>query len=92
MGPEDQISMVFIMEDFQAYWKKSKEQSLSSLSGLHFGHYKAAMYKDMLSKMHVVFIYIAMNSGYFPKHWQQGLMVMPEKKKGLSLWINSGQS
>jgi hypothetical protein len=41
------------------------------------------MYKDTLSKMHAVFIDIAMNSGYSPTCWQQGLMVMLEKKKGV---------
>ena len=26
MGPEDQISMVFTMEDFQAYWKSQRKE------------------------------------------------------------------
>jgi hypothetical protein len=83
MGPEDQISMVITKEDFQAYWKKSKERTSYSLLGLTFGHYKAAMYKDTLSEMHAVFMDIALNLGYSPTHWQRGLAVMLEKKKGV---------
>jgi hypothetical protein len=58
----------------------------SSLSSLHFGHYKAVIDNEKLSEMHYVFIDIAMNLGYSPtKRWQKGLTVMLEKKQGVIL-------
>ena len=81
----DQIDTSFTWEDFQAYWKKAKEQTSSSLSTLHFGHYKAVINNDKLSEMHAVFVDIAINSGFSPKRWQKGLTVMLEKKQGVIL-------
>jgi hypothetical protein len=52
---------------------------------LHFGHYKAVIDKDKLSKMHSVIADIAVNLGYSPKRWQKGLAVMLEKKRGVIL-------
>jgi hypothetical protein len=52
---------------------------------LHFGHYKAVIDNDKLSKMHAVFVDMAINSGYSPKRWQKGLTVMLEKKQGVIL-------
>jgi hypothetical protein len=62
-----------------------KECTSSLLSTLHFCHYKAVTDNDKLSKMHAVFVDIALNSGYSPKQWQKGLMVMLEKKQGVIL-------
>jgi hypothetical protein len=67
------------------YWKKAKENTSSFLSTLHFGHYKAIIDNNKLSKMHVVFVDITINSGYSPKRWQKGLKVMLEKKQGVIL-------
>jgi hypothetical protein len=57
----------------------------SSLSSLHFGHYKAVIDNDKLSEMHSVFVDIVVNLGYSPKRWQKGLTVMLEKKCGVIL-------
>jgi hypothetical protein len=38
--------------------------SSSSVSDLHFGHYKVAAKNERLSEMHAVFINTAVNSGY----------------------------
>jgi hypothetical protein len=81
----DQINTSFSSEDLHAYWKKAKERTSSSLLTLHFGHYKAVIDNDRLSKMHSIFVNIVVNSRYSPKHWQKGLTVMLEKKKGVIL-------
>ena len=66
-GPEDRILMTFTKDDFRDYWKKLKERTSFSLSGLHFGHYKAVIKNDTLSETHAVFVDIAaVNSGYSP--------------------------
>jgi hypothetical protein len=79
----DQIDTSFTREDFQAYWKKSNERTSSSISTLHFVHYKTAIKNDKLSELHTVSINIALNSSYSLKRWQKGLTVMLEKKKGV---------
>jgi hypothetical protein len=56
--------------------------NISSLSTLHFGHYKAVIDEAKLCEMHAVF---AVNSGYSLKRWQKGLTVMLEKKQGVIL-------
>jgi hypothetical protein len=38
---EGEVSVVITQEDYQYYWRKVKESTSSSLSGLHFGHYKS---------------------------------------------------
>jgi hypothetical protein len=80
----DHIDTSFSRKVFQAYWKKAWECTSSSISGLHFGHYKAATKNDRLSEIHAVSIDTAVNSGYSPKR-QKGLTVMLEKKKDVIL-------
>jgi hypothetical protein len=70
------------VSDFQNYFK-AKEQTSSSISTLHFGHYKAVCKNDTLSEMHSVFVDFAMNLGFSPKQWKQGLTVMLKKKQGV---------
>ena len=41
-------------EDFQYYWKRVKEKTALSFSGLHFRHYKAIVHSDILSRMHAL--------------------------------------
>ena len=49
-----EVNIVISKEDFQHYWKHAKEHTLSSFSGMHFGHYKAAAHLDFLSKTHAL--------------------------------------
>ena len=75
----------FHCRDYQAHWKWSKECTSSSISGLHFGHWKAAAESNFLSKLHALFTDIVVSTGYSPIRWQQGLSVMLEKKKGVHI-------
>jgi hypothetical protein len=81
----DHIDTSFTCKDFCTYWKKAKECTSSSLSSLHFGHYKAVINNDKLSGMHSIFVDIAINLGYSPKQWQKGLTAMLKKKQGVIL-------
>jgi hypothetical protein len=81
----DRIDTSFTCEDFHAYSKKAKECTSLSLSSFHFGHCKAVINNDKLSKMHSIFIDIAVHSGCSPKRWQKGLTVMLKKKQGAIL-------
>lgn len=80
---EDKISTLVSKEDYQSYWKKAKEKTSSSISGLHFGHWKACADSNYLSGIHALFTEIVITTGYFPPRWQQGLSVMLEKVEGV---------
>ena len=51
---DDRISPMVTREDYQKYWKPSKEKTSSSYSGLHFGHWKAASESDYLLEVHAL--------------------------------------
>ena len=70
ISPDEQIDTDITKEDFQAYWKKARERTFSSMSGLHFGHYKAAVKSALLLEMHSVFTHITVNTGFSPMRWQ----------------------
>ncbi len=50
------ISSKIKTEDFQNYWRKANEKTSSSISGLHFGHYKSAAENKSISKLHAMFL------------------------------------
>ena len=85
IDPFDFIPNTVSLHDYQAHWKWSKECTSSSISGLHFGHWKAAAESNFLSKLHALFTDIIISTGYSPVWWQQGLSVMLEKKKGVCI-------
>ena len=85
IDPADFIPNTVSLQDYQAHWKWSKEHTSSSISGLHFGHWKAAAESNFLSELHALFTDIIVSTSYSPVWWQQGLSVMLEKKKGVCI-------
>jgi len=83
--PEDLIPMTVSKEDYQRHWKRSREKTSSSMSGLHFGHWKAAAESNYLAEIHAMFTEIMVSTGHSPRRWQQGLSVMLEKILGCRL-------
>jgi hypothetical protein len=57
--PRLRLSCEITKEDFQQYWRKPRERTSSSISGLHYGHYKAAATDDTLSKIHALLTELA---------------------------------
>ena len=70
VSPDDKIQTSITKEDFQRYWHKARECTSSSISGLHFGHYKSVARNDFLSEMHAVFTDIVVTMGFSPTRWQ----------------------
>lgn len=77
--------IVVTPDNFRTYWKRMKENTSSSASGLHYGHYKAAVHSDMLSKVLAQHITIITRSGIPPERWSVALQVMLEKVVGTIL-------
>jgi hypothetical protein len=67
------------------FWIKSKEETSSSRSGQHFGHYIAEASSNIISHFHVVKTSIVLKQGISLEHWSQGLVVKHEMAKGCSL-------
>ena len=49
------ISVDVMRDDFIAFQKEAREQTSYSLSGRHFGHYKAASNSPLLCELHASF-------------------------------------
>ncbi len=43
------IKITLGAEDFKYYWQRVHEKTSSSISGIHFGHYKTATYSETLT-------------------------------------------
>lgn len=78
-NPQLRISCEITKEDFQQFWWKQKEWTSSSISSLHYGHYKAATTDDTLSKIHALFMELAITGGSPLSWWETCLSCMLEK-------------
>ena len=63
-------------------WQKAKERTASSLSGAHFGHYKAGTFNEMINAVHTALSAIPLKTGYSYNRWKKGINVMLEKIPG----------
>jgi len=77
-----EIETMITTEDFQNYWKRVDERTLSSFSGVTFSHYKEAAYHPTLSAMHVAYLTASARKGIPLKRWGGGLSVLLEKISG----------
>jgi len=69
-------------EDYQYGWKHARESTASSLSGVHFGHYIAAIDDIITEKINRLMATIPMLTGISPQRWRHALNVMLEKVAG----------
>ena len=83
LDPANHISCEITRQDFQQHWRKARERTSSSLSGLHYGHYKAAAQSDLFSEIHALMTELAVTGGTPLARWESGLSVMLEKTKGI---------
>ena len=76
------------------YWKNAREATQSSLSGMHFGFYKATAKCKMLAQTIAGFVRIPFCTGYSPKRFRKSLNVSimkednnykPEKQRTIHL-------
>ena len=76
---------VITAAQFKWYWRQVKERTSSSVSGVHFGHYKAAIQSDKVSAFLSQKITVIARCGCPPSRWGVGLQVMLEKIAGVAL-------
>lgn len=80
--PPNSVIMWLCWELWQAKWKKAREDTSSSESGLHFGHYIAGAYNDAISAYHAARVSLALRKGLAINRWSRGLSAMLEKEFG----------
>ena len=72
-------------DHFRYYWRQFKEQTSSSISGIHAGHYKSATHSDTVTDFLARKITLIALGGCPPNRWGHGLQVMLEKVAGVAL-------
>jgi hypothetical protein len=72
-------------EEFKHFWKRVNKFTLSSMSGIHYGHYKAAIQDAHSTKMLAQQLTVIARSRIPPERWSVGLQVMLEKIAGVCL-------
>ncbi len=72
---------------FRYYWRRFKERTSSSISGVHAGHYKykSATHSDTVTNFLARKITLMARGGCPPDRWGHGLQVMLEKVAGGAL-------
>ncbi len=77
--------IVITPKDFKRFWKKVKEFTSLSMSGVHYGHYKAAIQDALSTEILAQQLTVIARSGILPENWSIGLQVMLEKIAGVCL-------
>jgi hypothetical protein len=72
-------------EEFIQFWKKVREFTSSSSSGVHYGHYKATIQDPISTRALALQLTVVARSGIPPESWGVGLQVMLEKIAGVCL-------
>ena len=85
MFQEDHVKTTLGESDFCYYWRKFKEKTSSSISGVHVGHYKSATFSDMVTNFLSWKITLIVRGGCPPERWGHALQVLLEKVAGVAL-------
>jgi hypothetical protein len=67
--PEDSVDRIITREIWQQKWKKKKEETSSSVSTLHFGHYISGADCDVISDFHALKTSLALVHGIALNRW-----------------------
>ena len=76
------ISTKFIDEDIHRGFSQWKEQTSTSPSGRHLGHYKALIQHDTLLACMTKFLQLVIDNGLVIHRWCNAVNIMIEKDKG----------
>jgi hypothetical protein len=77
--------IIITPEDFRCFWKKVNEFTLLSMSGVHYGRYKAATQDLLSTEVLATQLTVIAQSRIPPDSWSVGLQVMLEKIAGVCL-------
>jgi len=72
---------VILADNFINSYKKSLENTSSSPSGRHIGHYKAVTKDHTLTQLHADMMTIPFQAGFVPPRWTKVMDIMLEKEE-----------
>ncbi len=81
----ERMKIVIMPEDFKQFRKRVGEFTSSSMSVIHYGHYKAAIQCNISTRILAQQLTVVAQSGIPPESWSVGLQVMLEKIAGVCL-------
>ncbi len=64
---EEGTEIIITPEDFNHFWKRVGEFTSSSMSGIHYGHYKATIQCDISTKILAQQVTVVAQSGIPPQ-------------------------
>ncbi len=73
--PKDSVNIKVTKEDHRGHWRRAKEETSSSKSGMHFGHYKAGALSGYIDHLHALKVTLLLHHGLCLDRWSQGLSV-----------------
>jgi hypothetical protein len=77
--PANSVPIVITPEQWKQYWKVINEETLSSESGIHFGHYVVGSMSDIISHYHASHVLVTLAHAIQLERWSCGLSIMLEK-------------
>ncbi len=83
--PKDSIDTKITKENHHEHRRRAKEETSSSYSRLHFGHYMAGALSDYINHFHALKATLLLHHGLVLECWAQGMLVMLQKMLGCSL-------
>ena len=83
--PKNSVTTAITPEDWTNHWRRAREETSSSTSGRHFGHYKAGLQSQYVSYLQALQATLVVKRGIVLERWSKGLSVMLEKIFGCSL-------
>jgi hypothetical protein len=60
--------VVITPDDFKPFWQKVNEFTSSSMSGIHYGHYKAAIQDELISEVLALQLTVVARSSIPPEN------------------------
>ncbi len=76
--PKNSISTTITSGDWSNHWRSAWEETSSSISGWHFGHYKASLQLQYVSYLQALQVTLVVKRGIVLERWLNGLLVMLE--------------
>ncbi len=73
--------------DYRQFWKRKREDTVTSPFGLHVGHYKASTQNLPILNVHRQALLIPFQTGLVPSRWRRTVQTMLEKDPGQP-WIH----
>ncbi len=83
--PKSLVNSMITKEDWGNHWGRAKEETSSSLSRQHFGHYKTGLRSGYISHLQALVATLTIRHGIILDRRSQGLSVMLEKIFGCSM-------